>query len=568
MPASLRSSWRVLLSCLHERSAALRLSLGLAVVLPLVFKLYTGLIWEDFFITYRASENLAQGHGLVFTPGERVQGFTSAINTLLPALVAWVTHAADFRVPLLVYTAVSLAALLFGVISITSILAAEPRPEGRHRWLWLLFPVLVVLEIKTTAFTMSGQEAGFMLCFLAPIFAFAYDGWPRHWALGGICFAGLMYTRPDGFIYIGAVAGAALAFSPEPRRPLLVALMRSALLGSVIYLPWLLFTWSYFGSPIPHTIIAKHQAMPDTYREYGPLAAFVGSFLLLPERLCGTLLAIYDYGNKGGEGAWPVWTRAFALVAELMAVTYWLVPTRDRLGRMASLVAMLGMAYLSYASLVAPSSPGYYPPVAFFSLLALLRLCMTVPEYFRHARWTVIAAPALAGALLFFLGFIFTHSLRPLKLKQDAIEWGHRRLIGEWLRDNATPAETIYIECLGYVGYFSHRKIHDWPGLVSPEVVRIRREFNLPPYPWGWVRAAEKLRPDWIVARVTENELLKHSAALTGGYKLVKVFNASEAIVAAGEFDGRNITYNDAVFFIYHRIPPTPPAAAPPPPTE
>lgn len=381
MLASLRPSWRVLLSCLNNPSPALRLSLGLAVVLPLVFALYTGLIWEDFFITYRTSENLAQGHGLVFTPGERVQGFTSPINTLLPALVAWVTQAADFRVPLLVYSVVSLAALLFGVISITSILAAEPKPEGRHRWLWLLFPVLVVLEIKITAFTMSGQEAGFMLCFLAPIFALAYVGWPRHWAFGGICFAGLMYTRPDGFVYIGAVVAATLAFSPEPRRPLLAALLRSALLGAVLYLPWFLFAWSYYGSPIPHTIMAKHQPMPEIYQQYGPLGAFVGSFLLLPERLCGTLLAIYDYGNKGGEGAWPVWTRAFALLAELIAVTYWLIPTGDRMGRMASFAAMLGVAYLSYASLIAPASPWYYPPVAFLSLLALLRLCTTVPDF-------------------------------------------------------------------------------------------------------------------------------------------------------------------------------------------
>lgn len=36
------------------------------------FALYTHHIWEDYYITYRAGKNLALGHGLVFTPGQRV----------------------------------------------------------------------------------------------------------------------------------------------------------------------------------------------------------------------------------------------------------------------------------------------------------------------------------------------------------------------------------------------------------------------------------------------------------------------------------------------------------------
>lgn len=52
------------------------------------FALFTGHIWEDYFITFRSSLNLATGHGLVFQPGERVHTFTSPLGTLLPALFA------------------------------------------------------------------------------------------------------------------------------------------------------------------------------------------------------------------------------------------------------------------------------------------------------------------------------------------------------------------------------------------------------------------------------------------------------------------------------------------------
>src|SRR5690349_8876605 len=57
----------------------------------LLFALYTHLAWDDWYITYRASKNLALGNGLTFTPGERVHSFTSPLGTLIPALLSWLT---------------------------------------------------------------------------------------------------------------------------------------------------------------------------------------------------------------------------------------------------------------------------------------------------------------------------------------------------------------------------------------------------------------------------------------------------------------------------------------------
>src|SRR2546423_14472847 len=61
---------------------------GLAAFICLTFAAYTRHAWEDYLITFRASLNLATGHGLVFQPGERVHTFTSPLDTLLPALFA------------------------------------------------------------------------------------------------------------------------------------------------------------------------------------------------------------------------------------------------------------------------------------------------------------------------------------------------------------------------------------------------------------------------------------------------------------------------------------------------
>src|SRR5437868_3644445 len=56
-----------------------------AALVPLAYAWYTNHIWEDFFITFRHSQNLCEGHGLVYQPGERVHGFTSPLGTLVPA---------------------------------------------------------------------------------------------------------------------------------------------------------------------------------------------------------------------------------------------------------------------------------------------------------------------------------------------------------------------------------------------------------------------------------------------------------------------------------------------------
>ena len=57
-----------------------------AITVPLAYILYTGHIWEDFFITFKFSRNFAEGRGLVYEDGVRVHGFTSPLGTLIPSL--------------------------------------------------------------------------------------------------------------------------------------------------------------------------------------------------------------------------------------------------------------------------------------------------------------------------------------------------------------------------------------------------------------------------------------------------------------------------------------------------
>lgn len=50
---------------------------------------FAPLTFDDAFISFRYAENLAQGRGLVFNPGERVEGFSNPLWTVALALPAW-----------------------------------------------------------------------------------------------------------------------------------------------------------------------------------------------------------------------------------------------------------------------------------------------------------------------------------------------------------------------------------------------------------------------------------------------------------------------------------------------
>src|SRR5690606_35986274 len=78
--------------------------MGLAALALIVA--FAGVIWpawlsDDAFISFRYAQNLVDGHGLVYNQGERVEGYTNFLWTLLAAGVlalggdlAWWSHLA------------------------------------------------------------------------------------------------------------------------------------------------------------------------------------------------------------------------------------------------------------------------------------------------------------------------------------------------------------------------------------------------------------------------------------------------------------------------------------------
>ena len=108
----------------------------------------------------------------------------------------------------------------------------------------------------------------------------------------------------------------------------------------------------------------------------------------------------------------------------------------------------------------------------------------------------VLALFLVAGQL-----FITLCVARQMRVQQQLIENGVRREIGLWLGAHArTPHDTVMLEPLGYIGYFSGLKMLDLPGLASKEVVEVRKRLG----PYKENQVFLELKPDWLVLRPGE----------------------------------------------------------------
>jgi hypothetical protein len=534
---------------------------ALAVVLAgLVFATYTQHAWEDYWITFRISRNCATGHGLVYTPGERLQVFTSPLGVLLPAGLSWMTGNQSDELVLWLFRFLSIAALAAGVVLLFHML----RSLQKNRISTFLTLALVGLDAKTLDFSVNGMETGLLVFFLAlTIHGFLLAG-PSQVLRIGIGWAGLMWTRPDSFVYIAILGLGALLFLPlqptgKARSEWGKILLTACLVCTVLYLPWFGWTWNYYGSPVSNTIVAK--ATNTTVPAFGNLLV---DFLLFPAKLLAgdtsliwTFLPAYAW-----YGGWHYSLCAAAGALGLTAALVWLIPLLHPQTRLLSLAFFLGNFFVT--DVIRSYFPWYLPPAAVFGYLTLgllfdqfLIFAAQLPRlgwargWFRHLpkvlRVTAVMLAVGQAAVTVCVA-------RQMQAQQQLIENGIRRSIGLWLRNHAqSQHDTVMTESLGYIGYFSGLKMFDFPGLSSKEMVETRKRLG----PDKENQAFLELKPDWLILRPTEikNEKFAQKKPLKEFYDWVRVFDASDKINAIRWLPGRNYLWLDQTFLVFHRKP-------------
>lgn len=526
-----------------KRGLAFKVGLFIGVMLlALAFAGYTNHVWEDYYITYRSSKNLASGHGLVFNHGDRLHTFTSPLGVLLPAAAFALTGNSSDTGALWIFRIMS-AAALGGAATLLAGLAAR---LGLKRMAAMFAVAMVVTDAKTLDFTINGMETAFMLLFLAYAWWAHLRPGPRQWAHLGGAWAGLMWTRPDSFIYVGLVAvGLWLFNDPErtghDRRGLIRLYLKAGLLTTALYLPWLAWAAGYYGSPVPHTIAAKGSISAGKHT-LGALLLTIIKLPWLAWREFATLEMTWlpSYYLIGGWPAWLVWaSRAVATFCALV----WLIPGVRREARVASLAFFGAHVYLTFFPYF--PFPWYVPPTALLGAVVLgllLDQVLVRPREWAHKPALGLMAIAVAAGC-----WMTWQVARQAEAQQRLVENGTRRAIGEWLRHSSQPGDTVFMEPLGYIGYFSGLKTYDYPGMSSREMVEARRKVGE-----AWSKIIGHLQPSWLVLRPFEIDRInrEHATLLEQNYTPAWEFNQLDA-VRRESVRGRPYLEHDARFIVY-----------------
>ena len=451
-----------------SRRDALLVGAVMAVMAMVVRALYILLVrrtWEDALITCLHTENFARGLGLTHVrPGEPpLHGFTSPLSVLVPLpadllhpgwgveFIKWVSVPVS---GLTVLAALAIGLRLGGGLSLPAlVLALGYAAIDHHQILWGASGMETQLVVASLVFSLY--------------YAMSWKPVPLGISLG-VC----MLARPD-MAFWTMVAGTFGLMSRARWRSLCTRVIPLAL---AVYGPWVLFTILYYGSPIPHTIIAKGLGYPsvlDGLRHRPPREWIWFGIQRFLWKVQPMLAPSYS-GHGTTVDVWPAaegYLSPFGLLMCFLALagTVSLLYRRRWEG-----IPLIGyvLIYSTYFMYLVSIIFGWYKPPL---LMAIVLLGAAGLDAVSGRVRTETLRKALAWALA--MGWLLPiAAIMPLNAYTDwqvqrYVEDDIRTRAGCWLREHMKSDEAVGAEPLGYLGYYSRGNVYDWPGLNSRVVV-------------------------------------------------------------------------------------------------
>lgn len=446
--------------------------MGLAALALIVA--FAGVIWpawlsDDAFISFRYAQNLVDGHGLVYNQGERVEGYTNFLWTLLAAGVlalggdlAWWSHLAG------VVLGLAIVLLLF-------VQAVRLLPPA-----WALLAALICATSQSLLLYTargSGLETG-LFALLLLLAGMAYLGRsgealpaPSRLALVGALFALAAMTRPEG-VLVGGLTGLHLlatlwarGVQQAPDQPSVAQRSRPlpailALAGAflALFLPYFLWRLSYYGDLLPNTFYAKTGGgLQQILRGL----AYAGGFAL---SLGGPLLLVITLP----------WLRDWR--AALASWRGYLLPI---VGAYSAYIVAVGGDHFRGERFFVPILPWLAILLADGLSAAYARIFKRSGQAEAEKAKSAFSAPSLVNVLL---GIAIAAGAVAALARTDAEAETIRGLdesvwiwreIGWWVADQGLPDASVAASGAGAVAYYSRHTTVDLLGLTDKHIGRL-----------------------------------------------------------------------------------------------
>jgi len=205
---------------------------------------------DDAFISFRYADHFAQGMGLVYNEGGRVEGYTTFL---------WVLLLGVGRLLGLEIVALSkVLGTLFALGSLLLLAHAHRFLPGANRTVSAVAVTMAGASGIFTSWVMSGMEVAMaafwvLLALLIHVRSRVVPGGALA-ASGGICCALATMTRPEFAILFVVLFVDRLATSIRNRDR---AFLRFGLAFTLLYAPYFAWRWWYYGWLFPNTFYAK-----------------------------------------------------------------------------------------------------------------------------------------------------------------------------------------------------------------------------------------------------------------------------------------------------------------------
>ena len=393
---------------------------------------------DDAFISFRYAQNFARGAGLVYNPGERVEGYTNFLWTVLLA--------SGVKIGVSPLLTSKILGTLFNLLTLVVCcylcrLAATERAD------------VVGFSLLTTAtngaFIMTsidGLETSlFSLLLCSAVLAYLNSarasphGKRGRWLAGSsVLFALLALTRPDGALAFGLVwLHAGWHFRRDFKKLAVFSFPFAAIYGS-----YFVARWAYYGYFFPNTFYAKAGGTPALYMAG---ATSIHEFLS---------------GETGG-----------ILAAGLVALWALLLPAMET--TVMGLAALSRLLFQFWSGGLAMGTFRFLVPAVPLIWIMTERLLGTWLTRMRLNHRGSYVMPCLFGLLVTSQVWQFsTHRFDQIESYKVGFERAHISL-GKWLKRNSPPGATVAVADIGAIGFYSGLRIVDTWGLVDTHIAHL-----------------------------------------------------------------------------------------------
>lgn len=498
-------------------------------------------LFDDAMVSMRYAKNLARGEGLVWNPGERVEGFTSPLWVLYMA--AWhllPLPASKISLVIQLSGAVALLANLFVVANIARVASGDARPVV------LGATFLTAFYYPLAFWALNGMEVSVLTLLVSGAVLWALRGFTsRSRIIGFYCLLGVgTLVRLDMAVpFLSLLGFVAWRDRAWRREHLLVGL--SVLL--VFLGGHTLLRYAYYGDLLPNTYYDKLAGFPASLRMARGLLAFVAFadhmnpllfavpvfvVLLRRDRVTALLACVFlgqvaysvYVGGDVWEGTWGsnrFYSVAMPLFLVLMCDGLHAALERAAAPSPGTLPARLTRSVGLGALVWGLSYTGALDEWGTRSLLPLgLSIALSLGFFAIHRR------PALHGVALSMLVILSLANLNGhltavrdtppsalwvrLRPSNFATSAARMLVVSRWIERNTSPDARVAVSWAGTVPYFTERRMLDLLGKTDPVIARkeMRSPWDgVPPYvsflpghmKWDYAYSLGEKRPDVVV---------------------------------------------------------------------